>query len=762
MEFKNNMNSLEFSSMIAPRLQSTQKDPFDQFCQKISAFFHRLFSNVPARQNPNPIQHNVPNTVIVEERRSSIVVEEKESELKRIERLSLAMIADLETLSIPEIPKCPMQAICENKIDENIHNHNPLDKAIEQGDVETVKRLFKAGAKISKVNEESFYEILKSLLLKDDYSFAECLLEFTIEDKKIDLFKLNEIISKKGKIGDFLEKSLVNAMLCFTEYYNNRDAINKLDEKGYSPLYYAVRNNDVCLIKLLIEFGADPLGSNDKFNKTPIHRAIKDFFYSRNDSIIKVFLDSSKISGGTIVSGLIRMEVEIEKNLQEYNEIKKHIFEYAKDKNIKSLYKKISLIKTFFQMNGLSGWVPFKGCPIEMDGYSPIIMQKKKSSILKEYFEKIEKQNIKELHSNDNRLLAYFKNRYTERNSSSLIDFEVKANRIKNNELEGLSSGWNGHSTEVVFSNGYVGIFNHRLTSLYLDVYKINITLVTEDHLEKIYSLLYKSRDESQKILQDLLKEWNAKKDEFCENIFNQENVQNRAQNYGNCSFKTRNIVSRFIQIMQISPETYPTDLEELEKLKKNVDEVVERTKRQSRFNKISFLKKLLVEGNLTDEDKAWFEPAWKNIRRNWRKIGAPAAETEIIKFINEHDMTKKWKLSVVDLRTDFKEPSRSLKAMKEKIRTLETLEGALTDLKKVIEFYNLRTEEDEKWLENTWYVLEEQWEETSPTTDTGEVTEETKLIKAINEHRIINNLKINILNISPEHKAILLKLKNQ
>eukprot|EP00833_Pecoramyces_ruminatium_P011531 jgi/Orpsp1_1/1185563/evm.model.c7180000094375.1 len=140
-----------------------------------------------------------------------------------------------------------------------------LNYAINNEDVDMVKYLIKNGTKID------ISHLHKAICKKDDL---------------FDLFLENELINLNEKFnGKPLFKVIYETVFdkkkrktLFEKIINKGYNVNLTDEKGYTPLNYAIEHNDMSIIELLFKNGANL----DKYylkKQSPLHRSIKKGFH---------------------------------------------------------------------------------------------------------------------------------------------------------------------------------------------------------------------------------------------------------------------------------------------------------------------------------------------------------------------------------------------------------------------------------------------------------------------------------------------------
>ena len=118
--------------------------------------------------------------------------------------------------------------------------------------------------------QQSFNNIL-SLRLNNKISTVKMTPFYKFSSLNTNINKMIKAIecNKITKIKEYLDKDSNN--------------LNKLNEKGVSPLHIAVINGNIKIIKMLLKYGADPNILSDKKRQTPLHYAyiFKSLFFNQ-------------------------------------------------------------------------------------------------------------------------------------------------------------------------------------------------------------------------------------------------------------------------------------------------------------------------------------------------------------------------------------------------------------------------------------------------------------------------------------------------
>jgi ankyrin repeat protein len=118
--------------------------------------------------------------------------------------------------------------------------------------------------------QQSFNNIL-SLRLNSKISTVKMTPFYKFSSLNTNINKMIKAIecNKITKIKEYLDKDSKN--------------LNKLNEKGVSPLHIAVINGNIKIIKMLLKYGADPNILSEKKRQTPLHFAyiFKTLFFNQ-------------------------------------------------------------------------------------------------------------------------------------------------------------------------------------------------------------------------------------------------------------------------------------------------------------------------------------------------------------------------------------------------------------------------------------------------------------------------------------------------
>lgn len=384
---------------------------------------------------------------------------------------------------------------------------------------------------------------------------------------------------------------------------------SRLSTSEQTVLAFAIEAKKLDFIQLFLQNGADPLNVPDKQQYTPIEIA----FRSKDLSLIKLFTQSENITNLEIAIGLADLKARCE-------DVELGYLGDENEKEVRKLADLYSQRKIAFNVLGLKDGFIFKGKEFHKEGYKAQIMQKQLAEAHKVYLRKIKK--IEEFDQNDHQLIDFFDK------NSNLDNHEEVVKNIQNGNLEGIITGFQGHVIQVVFFKGYVAVCNSCPDNPILDVYKIDPNLVTPQDVRDIAELKKKEKDSAEKKLFQILDKWHKKKDKLCD-LFADPNIQNKRQKSGNCTAKSGNVAKRFIQIMQIFPETC---LEPTVFYLQEIEKVITENKRQSAFRKLYTLDQIAKNGELSEEDKEWFQEALGRRLYVWLKSTNPhQSEGEMI-----------------------------------------------------------------------------------------------------------------------------------
>lgn len=146
--------------------------------------------------------------------------------------------------------------------------------------------LLKAGAKVSE-NDISYIYLFKKTLNSQEFRNIEKILNKNWIYQK----KLNKKLLIAFKKGNLNEENKNNGVLNneFIECINNGGDINSKYKNGWTPLMYAVANNETYLVKQLINLGAD-IYIRDKNNLSPLDLAKMSNF----EDMEKILIDEIK------------------------------------------------------------------------------------------------------------------------------------------------------------------------------------------------------------------------------------------------------------------------------------------------------------------------------------------------------------------------------------------------------------------------------------------------------------------------------------
>ncbi|WP_342273365.1 ankyrin repeat domain-containing protein [Spiroplasma endosymbiont of Acasis viretata] len=212
----------------------------------------------------------------------------------------------------------------------------PLHYAVDNGYFEIAKLLLEKGAdpnikdvggtplQIAVSNFNNNIEIVKLLLENDaDINIQNkygnnTILDVLFKNNKIEIIK--EILIKKI-INDYNEKKYIDILLIYFSKYNDILSFKWLNENFKidsniedketfcSPLYYAVNNNNIEIVKLLLENDAD-INEQDINGSTPLHWAIE----CNNIEIVKLLLENDADINEQDINGCAPLHWAIECN----------------------------------------------------------------------------------------------------------------------------------------------------------------------------------------------------------------------------------------------------------------------------------------------------------------------------------------------------------------------------------------------------------------------------------------------------------------
>lgn len=389
-----------------------------------------------------------------------------------------------------------------------------------------------------------------------------------------------------------------------------------------TPLQIALVYENYKTAAKLLECGADPL-KETSFSVSPVQW----IFLQKDNALIEQLthaLNPDVIAIG--LSALCQKGFDKDVDLTFLGENEQKVRELA------SLHCQRKAACNVLGLKDEAGEVTrFKGHEIKKEGAYSWITLIQQCLAYETYLQEI-KSNI--LTEHEKEALDFLANHVYCYEKMSTEDRNTAASNIKNGGLEGILTGYKGHSSQFVFYKGYLALCNSSYTpsnnpnnsKLILDVYKIDPQKVTPDVLMDIAKLKEMSKNACNYTTEEILKTLEARKDPLCEIIFNNPSVQNKRQKSGNCTAKSGNIALRFVQIMQFLSEKNLSDIGKINRffmssMSDLKDKCIEESKRISAFRKLDVLHEISRIGQIEEEDREWFCEGLVKCLLKWAKM---------------------------------------------------------------------------------------------------------------------------------------------